>query len=286
MSTDAAAWTQVLRQPSSTPQLGPVSAEKLSGDGFSHARDCRHPMHQALTLTQTSRDPLASAFARRSTDGGAAGAPRCSGQAGFTLIEMLVAALLLLVILTATLSFLDSTSRIGYSDVDRSQALDEQTVAFNRMLTEIGQAYAVNCPTGGCASGATSNSIDFLERVDQGSQADRRVAYNCGISQPGVSGEYECVRYQAAATDMSDAVPLGPTCSSCTATVVIQRIVKTPVFTNLATGTSGSGAVRWVSGQATIYTPSAGLMSSKVSPYTHDMVLSQVFSMPQLEFGQ
>jgi Tfp pilus assembly protein PilW len=201
-------------------------------------------------------------------------------------VELIVAALMLLLILTATISFLVSTSQIGYSDLDRNQSLDQETLAFGRMVDEISQAYAINCPTGGCTNAATSNSIDFLERVDHGSQADQRVAYNCGIAQPGVSGEYECVRYQAAATDATDAVPLGASCSTCTATVVVQRIVRTPVFSSLTTGTSGSGAVRWVSGQATVYTPSNGLLSGKVSPYGHDQVLTQSFSIPQLEFGQ
>jgi prepilin-type N-terminal cleavage/methylation domain-containing protein len=208
-------------------------------------------------------------------------------ERGFSLVEMLVTASMLVLILTATLGLFSSSSRIGQSDLARDQALNDQTAAFSRMVNEIRQAYAINCPSGGCTSAATSTSIDFDERVyESGAQADRRVAYNCGVAQPGVTGQYECVRYEAAATDTTDAVPLSSNCSTCTSTVVIQNVVNTPVFSGLTTGTSGSGTVRWVSGQATIYTPANGALSSKVSPYKHDIILSQSFSMPQLQFGQ
>lgn len=250
-----------------------------------------------MLKTRTLREPLrrvrvgsAPINAARAAAGLKRLRSRVGDERGFTLIELLVSAILLLFVLTAVLTLFVDTSRIGYSDLARDQALDEQTVGFSKMVTEIRQAYAINCPSAGCTNAATSNSIDFLERVDEGSpsatQHDRRVAFNCGIAQPGVTGQFECVRYETAATDTTDAVPLGPSCSSCTATVVVQRIVKTPVFTNLTTGTSPTGTLRWVSGQATVYTPSNGSLSSRVSPYTHDMVLSQSFSMPQLQFGQ
>jgi type II secretory pathway pseudopilin PulG len=210
-----------------------------------------------------------------------------AGEGGFTLIEMLVTASMLVLILTATLGLFTSSNRIGTSDLARDQALNDQTTAFSRMVNEIRQAYQINCPTGGCSNAATSTSIDFDERIyKSGAQADRRVAYNCGVAQPGVTGQYECVRYETDATDASDAVPLSASCSTCTSTIVIQNVVNTPVFSSLTTGTSGSGAVRWVSGQATIYTPANGALSSKVSPFKHDIILNQSFSMPQLQFGQ
>jgi Tfp pilus assembly protein PilW len=209
------------------------------------------------------------------------------GEGGIGLVELLVATAMLAVILTATIGLFASTNTIGQSDLGRAQALNEQTGAFSRMVYEIRQAYGINCPTGGCTNNATSTSIDFNERIyESGAQADRRVAYNCSVAQPGVSGQYECVRYETAATDTTDAVPLSSSCSTCTATVVIQRVVNTPVFSALTTGTSGSGAVRWVSGSATVYTPANGTLSSNVSTYKHDIILSQAFSMPQLQFGQ
>ena len=208
-------------------------------------------------------------------------------ESGFTLIEMLVTASMLVLILTATLGLFSSSNRIGQSDLARDQALNDQTVAFSRMVSEIRQAYQINCPSGGCGSSATATAIDFDERIyESGAQADRRVAYNCGVAQPGVTGQYECVRYETAATDTTDAVPLSASCTTCTSTVVIQNVVNTPVFSSLTTGTSGSGSVRWVSGQATVYTPSNGALSSKVSPFKSDIVFNQSFSMPQLQFGQ
>lgn len=223
----------------------------------------------------------------RSSAGGRARWRLLADEGGFSLTEMLVTAAMLVVILTAVMGLFSSSNRIGQSDLARDQALNDQTVGFSRMVNEIRQAYQVNCPSAGCGSNATSTSIDFDERIyESGVQKDRRVAYNCGAVQPGVAGQYECVRYETAATDTTDAVPLSSSCTTCTATIVIQNIVNTNVFSGLTTGTSGSGAVRWASGTATIDSPANGALSSHVSPFKHDIVLSQSFSMPQLQFGQ
>lgn len=218
-----------------------------------------------------------------------------SDQRGFSLVELLVVMLMMLVVLGAIFGLITSSWKAGNADINRNTSLDDQTVAFSNMLNEIRQAYQVNCPTAGCSSNASSNYIDFDERiVESGSQVDRRVSYVCNVAQPGASGQYECVRYEAPASDTTDAVPLDASnCSACLSAwggssgiVKIQRVLNTSVFSNLSTGTSPSGTTRWVSGKAAIYTPGAGSTASNISPYTNDLILQQNFSMPQLGFGQ
>jgi type II secretory pathway pseudopilin PulG len=198
---------------------------------------------------------------------------------------MLVVLVVMSLVLTAILTLLEQSGRIANSDVERDTSLNEQAGAFNRMIDELRQAYAVNCPSGGCTANATATGIDFDERVTSSSQADKRVAYNCGVTQPGTSW-YECVRYEAAASDITDTVPLSSACSSCKSTVLIQRVVNTPVFSKLTTGTSFGGAVRWISGTATIYTPTGGSYTGTAARYSSDAVFTEPFLMSQLVFGQ
>jgi Tfp pilus assembly protein PilW len=224
---------------------------------------------------------------------------RLRDERGVTLVELLVTTLMMLVVMTAIFGLLNSASQVGYGDVDRSAALEQQTVAFRKMINEIRQAYQINCPSGGCSTNASSNYIDFDERITDGTnsaQADRRVSYVCNaVPSASSDGPYECVRFETAATDTADSVPIGGsgTCAACSGypggtsgTIYILRVVNTNVFSNLTNGTSPSGATRWISGKATIYTPGAGSLSTKVSQYSHDIILQQYFNMQQLEFGQ
>lgn len=210
---------------------------------------------------------------------------RPASEHGFTLVELLVTLVVMTLASIAILSWLNQTSRVASSETARATSLNEETVAFARMLQEVRQAYAVNCPSAGCSSGATSSSIDIDERTTLSGQQDKRVSFVCNVSEPG-STLHECVRYEAAASDTSDAVPLGPSCSSCTKSVVIRRVANEPVFTKLTTGTSLSGAVRWIAGKATIYTPNNGALTNGLARYSSDVVLSQWFDMSQLSFGQ
>jgi prepilin-type N-terminal cleavage/methylation domain-containing protein len=213
------------------------------------------------------------------------GLARGAGEAGFTLVEILVVLVLMSLVTTAILGLLDQSGRVVKSDLERDASLNEEAGAFARMIDELRQAYAVNCPSGGCTNNATATALDFDERVTSSGQADKRVAYNCGVTQAGTSW-YECVRYETAASDVTDAVPLDASCSSCKSSVVIQRVVNTPVFSNLTAGSSTEGAVRWISGTATIYTPTGGAYTGVAARYSSDAVFSEPFFMSQLAFGQ
>jgi prepilin-type N-terminal cleavage/methylation domain-containing protein len=215
------------------------------------------------------------------------------GERGFTLMEVLVSSLLMVIAGSAIFTWLEQSTHVSTGEIERAVSVSEQAAAFERMIGEIRQAYQVNCPSGGCTNGsegkgAESNYLDFDVRATFSGQKDKRVAYACNVEEPGTTW-YECVRYQAPASDTpaKDAVPLSSTCTTeCTTSVVIKRIVLKPVFTKLMTAKSLAGTERWVSGKASVYSPNAGALNSKLSNYASDLVLAQRFRMQQLQFGQ
>ena len=109
---------------------------------------------------------------------------RVAHEAGFTLVEILVVLVVMSLAMTAILSLLEQSGRIANSDVERDTSLNEQAGAFNRMIDELRQAYAVNCPSGGCTNNATATGIDFDERVTTSGQADTK-SVTGGTGQPG-----------------------------------------------------------------------------------------------------
>lgn len=74
---------------------------------------------------------------------------------GFTLVELLVAAVLLIVVLTITMSVVLATSRVVGQSRDSSDLTEEARVALNRMSRELRQASAVT----GATNPATSPSL-------------------------------------------------------------------------------------------------------------------------------
>jgi Tfp pilus assembly protein PilV len=207
-------------------------------------------------------------------------------ERGFTLMELLVTALLMIIVSSGVLTWLEQTTRVASSEVERGVAIGEGGVSFRQMMEEIREAYAVNCPSAGCTNNAETSYLDFDVRTTKSGQSDRRVAYVCSIEEK-TGGFFKCVRYETAASDVSDAVPLSSSCASCTSATVIRRVVSNKVFTNLTTGTSPSGAVRWTSGKATVYVPSAGSLAKRQTKYLKsDIELSASFYMSQLGYGK
>ena len=75
---------------------------------------------------------------------------RHDGEAGMTLVELLVATMLMLVLAGATLVFLESSSRtVGFSGKE-TQALDEARTALATMAHEIRMATVMAAATASC----------------------------------------------------------------------------------------------------------------------------------------
>jgi Tfp pilus assembly protein PilV len=214
---------------------------------------------------------------------------RARGESGFTILEVLISSILMVVVMTGVLGLFDRSSKVAYSDLERNISLSEEASALSRITTELRQAYQVNCPTGGCTNNATANSIDFDERiVTSTGQQDRRVAYLCKEAEPK-TGWDECVRYEAPNT----ATVPSATCVTekvCKSSVVLPRIVNNttadpedPVFTGLKSG-AGLGST-WTWGQVTIKTPTGGERTGPATYYKSYVTLSDSFYMYQLDYG-
>lgn len=88
---------------------------------------------------------------------------------GYTLVEFMFVAVLLVVVLMATLAVFDTTGRVAPKDQERAHALRDAQQQLHRMTRELRQAYAVN-------GQVTGDFIDFNVRI---AGASRHVSYDC-----------------------------------------------------------------------------------------------------------
>ncbi len=112
-------------------------------------------------------------------------------ESGVTLTELLVTIMLLGLVLSATLSVLDTNVRSAPRDDERAIAITEAQTGLNGMVRELRQAYSVQ--------GSTSDSIRVLVRRRRDDPvtpaveyATLDVQYSCGSENPG-----QCTRREA-----------------------------------------------------------------------------------------
>jgi len=122
---------------------------------------------------------------------------RLADERGFTLIEVLLVSTLLIVVLGAILSMLDTTSRVSARDQERPIAIREGQVGLYRMTRELRQATQLYSLT------------DYRAEVQVtvGGVA-QRVLYACDVTPAG-SSYRQCTR--AASTNLSAALSPGTT---------------------------------------------------------------------------
>ena len=219
---------------------------------------------------------------------------RRSGEAGFTLVELLVSMSMFAVVLMAIMALWDTASNAGYNESERNTALSEDTSGLDRMVNDLRQAYHVNGPS----EGQRSDWMDILERmpVGTGAQGDYRVIYDCSKTDPTNSALHACYRYVSAWTNPGGtAASPGVPPANATATLVIPRLTNGTscsgtsttdcIFTNL-TNSTGSTSLPPTTATITIRTNSRGERQPfKSSNYNHDVVLGETVYMRQLDFG-
>ena len=110
-------------------------------------------------------------------------------ERGFTIIELLVGMTVLVVVMLATLTVLDDSTRIAARDNDRSQAIRDAQVGIDRMVRELRHTRLVNS--------ATPQVLD-VNVVRRG--VDTRVVFNCSTAVPGAAGLRRCTRTPAGGT--------------------------------------------------------------------------------------
>lgn len=115
------------------------------------------------------------------------GSPSLRDQSGFTLVEVMIVAVLLVVVVGAISTVIGQTAKSAARDDDRNVALNEVRAGVLRMTTELRQAYRVNgC---GTATPATCTLPDYARTVDFNVRGNdrvaRRVIYDCTAAFDG-----------------------------------------------------------------------------------------------------
>ena len=143
-------------------------------------------------------------------------------EAGFTLVEMLVATIMATVVFGALIMPLINGQRVATRDLNRGMAIQDVQSGLYRMTRELRQTLQVYS--------ATSTALDVRVPSNGGSL---RVLYDCGY-QPGGSTYRQCRRATTTCSGSTCSTP--PTASS--GIVVIDRILNgtsggptDPVFT-------------------------------------------------------
>jgi type II secretory pathway pseudopilin PulG len=111
---------------------------------------------------------------------------RLGSQSGFTLIEMLVAAVAAVFVISATLAMLTSSQQVQARDSEWSLVLQEDRAGLSRMVRDLRQATEIVEPT----TGSASSFIVFLATIGG---KKWKVKYECGSTQTGTAYT-ECVR--------------------------------------------------------------------------------------------
>ena len=203
-----------------------------------------------------------------------------------TLIEVLVASVIAVVTTLGLFALLDGVTRSSANDQERSSALVEETSALHRMAGELAEAYQLRGPTGE----GTSNYVDVNAWLTKGgaTQTSKRIVFDCEIASP-VSGERECVRYEAPTSDITEWSKLSSD-ASAKASVTIPRVVNgtntAPVFTLESPSKTGGGRPTY--GSISIETPASGerVKYTGAKSYGYQVTLSDSFYMRNLDFAQ
>ena len=132
--------------------------------------------------------------------------PRTAAEDGFTLVELLIAATLMMIVLTASLATIVKIDRGQREVASRTDELSRARQGVERMTREIRQASAVTSVT------PSSLTVDTIVRLNGAATPVRRsVTYACASSV--------CTRSVAGAT----------------ATVLVPNVTNTNVFASQAT---------------------------------------------------
>jgi type II secretory pathway pseudopilin PulG len=119
-----------------------------------------------------------------------------SGEAGYSLIELMVVAALLVVVLGAILALAEATQRIAPKESERAHVIREAEVGLHRMTRELRQTYG-SAPV---MTGATTVSGNLVGPVFQATVlgtggTTRTVSYECNHAHPTNAAWTQCRRY-------------------------------------------------------------------------------------------
>jgi Tfp pilus assembly protein PilW len=114
---------------------------------------------------------------------------RLSAEAGFSMIELLIASVAAVTVLGATLGLMVSGLNVQTRDSEWALALQEDRTGLARMVRDLRQATSIE--------EANAGSILFLATIGG---KNMKVKYDCGATQSGAAYSYkQCVRLSAEA---------------------------------------------------------------------------------------
>jgi prepilin-type N-terminal cleavage/methylation domain-containing protein len=188
---------------------------------------------------------------------------RFAGEAGFTLIELVVTTALITLVLGALLSPFILSIRSQKNDANYAYAQQEARTALESMVSQVRQAHAIITPD------SQTNSIEMNVTLG-GSQY--HVFYECDVAQPGTSFR-QCVRLQAAEGAALPALSTG----TVVARNLLNGTASDPVF---SLGPDGAIAPYYMT--ATLKVPASGGTTSSLN---HPIVFSDGALMRNMNVG-
>lgn len=93
-------------------------------------------------------------------------------ESGWSLIELMLVCVLLIIVMGGTLSLLDATGKIAPQEQERAHAIREAQVGLARMTRELRQATKLVVPTSAGATGVITVDVPVAG-------VSRRVTYTC-----------------------------------------------------------------------------------------------------------
>jgi prepilin-type N-terminal cleavage/methylation domain-containing protein len=136
--------------------------------------------------------------------------PPAKSENGFTLVEVLIVSVLLVVVIGALMVPLVAAQRQQFKNANYAYSQQEARTGLDSMVSQIRQAWSI--------ASADPNAIDMNVNLNG---VAKRVYYECDIPQPGSSVYRECLRVEAPAGSALPALSTG-----------------TPVIQNILNGTT------------------------------------------------
>jgi Tfp pilus assembly protein PilV len=230
------------------------------------------------------------------------------GEAGFTLVEVLVAGAMALAVLTATTALLVSSQRDSASAVTKAETIQLDQAGMREMVQELDQAYEIEYPTStnnsGCSASSagvqTCNIVDALVRLTGTGYtgSDFEVRYDCTVASTTLTSDRACWRYLCAA---SASTGTASTCISTSSGLLQEKLLvddlvngttTSPVFSfcypnTASTGNAcASGASRPTSASVTLEVPASGSLASAAGGDPATVTLTDGLYMNNLDLDQ
>ncbi|MGI8862885.1 MAG: prepilin-type N-terminal cleavage/methylation domain-containing protein [Solirubrobacteraceae bacterium] len=200
---------------------------------------------------------------------------RIRSEAGFTIVEMLVAIALFITVFAVLLVPLEYAQTQTPKDVEWAHSVADGTTGLQRMMREIRQAYRINGTNADPTTGKGS-MIDFYAILNG---TDQEIEYDCSQHFPTNTGNsyasqyYRCMRVSVATGGALPAISTG--------TIVIDRVLNPNLFTFFG-GTGATNSVYPTYVEATVQVPARGPLNTGL---THTITLDAGTSIPNLENG-